>query len=163
MNKHLQKILLLSIAAFFYTTSLWARDALLLELQDVVDYFAGPKFWVFMLISIFVEAIFFTKFIKGVVPTRAFLMSLVGNTISFLARAFVIPLVLMGIAYGLGINIPYPENVKVIVILACIGSLLLELGALRIIFKYTIRQLFIPVLVGNATTYILTFMYLKYQ
>ena len=44
-------------------------------------------------------------------------------------------------------------------ILMCLGSSLIELGVLRLFFKYTNQQLCIPILVGNFTTYILTAIY----
>lgn len=44
-------------------------------------------------------------------------------------------------------------------IVMCLVSALIELVTLRIIFKYKVKELFIPVLAGNIATYALTWLY----
>ena len=161
MAKRIEKIYLLSIAAFLSlipicTSVVWRA-------VTISECFYASR--LLILVSLVVEAVLFYLLIKNVTPARAFSMSLVGNIVSFVAVIYFMPIALLAVeailAFELGIHINLWQLVNWI--LMYFGSVAIELGAIKICFKYTARQLLIPILVGNFITYVLTFIYLKYK
>lgn len=157
MAKRIEKIYLRSIAAFLYVVPRCARVAW--QAVSISECFYSSR--LLILLSLVVEAVLFYLLIKKVTPARAFYMSLVGNIVSFLAVIYFMPIALLAVesivAFELGIHVKVWQFVNWI--LMYLGSVAIELGAIKICFQYTARQLLVPVLVGNFVTYFLTFIY----
>jgi hypothetical protein len=121
------------------------------------------KTWFLIGISILIEAFFLYLFLRPISGSKAFLMSCVGNAISTFGGTLLSAIGVIGwhaiadpiIRQGTFTHMNWIATI----IIMCLLSALIELEALRIIFQYSSRQLFIPVFVGNISTYFLTWGY----
>lgn len=101
-------------------------------------------------LSLFIEAVFFHEFLKTITWPKALLMSCIGNVASTLVGTIVMTLIL-----GF---IPLPLNPSFVAIY--LGSCLIEFLTIKLIFRYTFKQLWLPIFAGNFITYVLAFIIL---
>jgi len=115
----------------------------------------------FVSISLVIEALFFYWLIKNISFAKSFLMSFIGNlastgvgTILMALFMFLWHIVVEGL---LGVGTFSIVNFIATFLFMYIGSVLIELILLRIIFNYSFKQLATPVFIGNAITYALVY------
>jgi len=120
------------------------------------------KTWFLIFISIIIETFFLYLFLRPITLHKALGMSCVGNVISTFGGTLLSSFGVVGwhlfadpMAGGTFAHINWIATV----IIMCLLSVLIEFVALRIIFKYPAKQLIIPVLIGNISTYLLTWGY----
>ena len=111
------------------------------------------KTWFLIFISIAIEALFLYLFLKPISWLKALTMSCVGNGISTIGG---IPIYTMTTFLFIESN---DADWIATIIIMCLLSIAIEFAALRLIYEYPPRQLFIPVLIGNLSTYLLTWGY----
>jgi hypothetical protein len=142
-----------------YTTTIYA------DIVWPALFVGGAIFsaWSLSVVSIAIEGLMFHFFITDITYGEAFLMSCIGN-----AASVIIGTILMVITMALAWHSFFDQflggtfhivNWVATYILMYLGSCFIELITLRIIFRYTIKQLLIPSLVGNFLTYILAAAY----
>lgn len=115
------------------------------------------------IISVTIEGIIFYFFLKTAYLWDALCMSLVGNIASTLVGTAITSFFTLPInyfAYQLLGN--FSPRIDTIISLSFmyLGNCLLELLAIKGAYGYSIRQLFIPVLIGNFITYAFAAYYL---
>lgn len=118
--------------------------------------------WALIIVSIIIEGLCFPLFIPHIDYLKGLFMSLVGNIISALFGTIIMAFAMIGWHFvfdqflGGTFNI---INSIASIVLMCLGSALIELVALRLLFSYTFKQLAVPVFLGNSISYILVVMY----
>jgi len=103
-----------------------------------------------------VEALALYYFLKNISIIRSLAISCVGNIASSLVGSISMSVMTMPLFI---LNIHYTKQVITMFILMCLGSYLIELFAINTYFRYSFKQLWIPVLIGNALTYILLLIF----
>lgn len=111
------------------------------------------KTWFLIFISIALEAFFLYLFLRPISPLKALTMSCVGNGISTLCG---IPIYTMTTFL---FDATKDADWIATIIIMCLLSISIEFVFLRLIYEYPRRQLFIPVLIGNLSTYLLSWGY----
>ncbi len=116
------------------------------------------QFWFLILATIAVEAVCF-KYIVKVTFKRSIAVSIVGNLVSgFLGTVFMTTssLVYHAIADTLFFSNTFNTvNWIASYMIMCFGSILLELIAVKLIWKYSFKVLVLPLGVGNILSYIM--------
>lgn len=153
----------ISIAlAAFYTTSMYAN------ILWPALFFARALFSSLFLvvISIIIEALLLHYFIKTISLIKALVMSCIGNTASVLIGTIVMvsAMPLWHLLWHLFFDKLLERTFNIYNniaswILMYLGSCFIELAVLRLLFKYKTNQLMIPIVVGNAITYMLLVVY----
>lgn len=119
--------------------------------------------WFLIFITIIIEGLLIKLFIREISYTRALIMSSVGNAVStFVGTAITTLIALIVDVHPLLIETTrrnFQYDVVSTVILMCLGSALIELITLAVAFRYRIKELLWPVLIGNIATYGLTWLY----
>jgi hypothetical protein len=119
-----------------------------------------------ILVSLLIEAAVLRYFLKNISFVRSFIVVTVGNTVSFLAGQWL--LWAAYIATGI-IILPFaypgpPSLAQTIIGIAEVGllfffmlmiSFLIEIISIKLLFNYSFKQLWKPLLLGNALTYCL--------
>ncbi len=117
------------------------------------------KLWYCIFFTIIIEWLIIRIFLKCG-WARSFLMSLIGNTVSGLAGIYLMPFVMIFwhmLADSIMPNATFDIiNWYCTYILMCLGSVALETFTVKIIFGTPFKKLFLPLLIGNAMTYLLT-------
>jgi len=159
VRKYFSLALLLGIvAAIFCTTSLSANiiwPALFIS-QSILSS------WFLIIVSIVIEGLFFKICIKDIPYKSAMILSLIGNTASTIVGVAIMPMAMLGwhlvfdFILGSAFN---PVNIIASYIIMFTGSCFVEFFALKIWFKYQKKELLMPILIGNFTTYVLAALY----
>jgi hypothetical protein len=111
-----------------------------------------------VIVSIIIEAILFCAYIKTISYERAFLMSFIGNAISALLGTAIMTFAMLIWHFPLDILLGgtfHIVNIIATYILMCLGSAFIELLSIKLLFRYSFKQLWVPVLIGNILTYVL--------
>lgn len=148
----------LFIASLLFTVSLQAN------IIWPALFVSGAIFssWFLVIISIIIEGLLFPFFIKNISYAKGLFMSLVGNAFSAGLGTIVMMHAMIGWHFMFDSFLGGTFNTVNFIatwVLMCFGSALIELLALKLIFKYTARQLLAPALIGNIITYALTAVY----
>lgn len=115
------------------------------------------------IISIVIEGLFLHRYLENISYKKALYISFIGNIFSTLTGIIAAPLALLmwhalfDSLLGGTFNI---INKIVTVFFMYLASCLIELYAIRGIFGYTIRQLLVPIAIGNLVTYIFAIVYM---
>lgn len=115
------------------------------------------QFWFLILLTIGVEAIFI-KYLLKVSPGRSLLISLTGNLSSSIAGTFV--MMLLSILYHLVADSLFFEstfdtfNWIASFIIMCFGSIIIEILTVKLIWKYQLKELMLPLSIGNVIGYL---------
>lgn len=120
------------------------------------------KTWFLIIISIIIEAFFLYLFLRPITFLKSLKMSCVGNTISTFGGTLVsgISMILWHLFADTPAGGTFAHiNWIATIIIMCLLSAAIELGALMLFFRYSAKQLFVPVLIGNIATYFLTWAY----
>ncbi len=115
-----------------------------------------------IILSLIIEGLILYIFLKGISYAKAMLMSCIGNGASLILGSIIIGLsmILWHLFFDeiIGLGSFHIYNWIVSWILMYIGSALIELLTLKLFFRYTAKQLFLPVFIGNSVTYALTLL-----
>jgi len=114
------------------------------------------QFWFLVIVTIAIETITIRAMLKYSLQ-KSVLASVIGNIVSGFVGTFVMIWVML-IWHSIFDDIVPRATFDIInwvatYILMCLGSVLIETLAIKLIFKDTIKRLFIPLLIGNALTY----------
>lgn len=118
--------------------------------------------WFVIIISVIVEAFILKHFIPALSNAKAFIVSLVGNAASALIGTIITGIGMLGWHYVFDTLVGgtfAPVNKLVTVAVMFIGSCLIEYVAIRLIFGYRSKQLWLAILVGNLITYLLVILF----
>jgi len=114
--------------------------------------------WFIIIISMIIEALFFYWLLWNISLLKALLMSIIGNIASAFVGATIMSLSMMLWDF-LFAQIPGGTsdwfNIIATYIIMYIGTSLIELVTIKLIFKYSAKQIWIPVFLGNFLTYII--------
>lgn len=116
-----------------------------------------------IVLSIGIESLFFYHFLKGISYHKALLLSCVGNAASALVGTMVMALAMVGWHFvfdallGGTFN---PVNFAATFIIMYLGSCLIELFTLKLVFRYSFGQVWLPVFLANVVTYALALIVL---
>ena len=116
-----------------------------------------------VIISVIIEACLYKFFIKGITSAKALWVSIVVNAASAMVGASILTFamffwqVFFDMLSGGG-TFSLPSLIANYIIMYLVSSLM-ELFAIRIIFGYPLRSLWVPVFVGNAITYLMVLFY----
>ncbi|MFI5145528.1 MAG: hypothetical protein ACHQJ4_08010 [Ignavibacteria bacterium] len=116
------------------------------------------NFWFSVIITILVEAVFLKIFLR-ITVLKSLTISAAGNVISgifgtifftiFLALfEGIIDLIINGFSFS-------PASWILSYIVLCAGSILIEMSAIKIIWKYDFKNLWKPVSIGNVLSYLI--------
>jgi hypothetical protein len=153
-----RRILLVALINSFFVTPVFA-DIIwpaLIVANGVISS------WFLVIISIVIEAWFFCIFIREINFKRALLLSVVGNAVSVLLGSGLVAAAMI-LYHGLldsflGGTFGVIQSISTY-ILMYVGSAFVELGMIKLFFRYTVRQLILPVFIGNLVTYVLVAIY----
>lgn len=155
-SKHFVK--LMAVAAVATTVSLHAN----VIWPAMIVAGAIWSTWFVIILSIIVEAFVLKHFIPALTYGKAFIVSLVGNIASAVVGTIVTAIGMLGWHYvfdtlmGGTFN---PVNKIATMAVMFIGSCLIEYAAIRLIFGYRSKQLWLAILMGNLITYLLTMFF----
>ncbi len=114
------------------------------------------RFWFLVFATIVIES-FTIKAMLNYGYKKSFLASIIGNLVSSLIGTFLMMWAML--AWHLIADNFMPQatfdklNWVSTYILMCLGSVFIETLAIKLIFKDTVKRLFIPLLIGNLFTY----------
>jgi len=114
------------------------------------------RFWFLVLATIIIETFTIMAMLKYSLK-KSFLASVIGNLVSGFVGTFVMMWAML-FWHLLADNFVFQSTFNIInwvatYILMCLGSVLIETLTIKLIFKDTIKRLFIPLLIGNLLTY----------
>ena len=114
------------------------------------------RFW-FLIIGTIVIETFVIKFFLKFSWSKSFLISLIGNSVSGIIGTFVMMWAMLLWHAAVDNFVPKatfdPINWVATYILMCIGSVFLETLTIKLLFKESIKRLFLPMLTGNVLSY----------
>ena len=114
------------------------------------------RFWFLVFATIVIETFTIMALLKYSLQ-KSFLASVIGNLVSGLVGTFVMMWAMLFWHLLADRFVPQATfdiiNWVATYILMCLGSVLIETITIKLIFKETIKRLFIPLLIGNALTY----------
>ncbi len=117
--------------------------------------------WFVIIISVIVEAYILKRFIPALSNAKALIVSLVGNAVAALIGTIITGIAMLGWHYVFDMLLGgtfSPVNKLVTMAVMFIGSCLIEYAAIRLIFGYRSKQLWLAILVGNLITYLLVIL-----
>lgn len=109
-----------------------------------------------IIISVAAEACCFYWFLKNITWQRAFWMSCIGNAASTLVGTLVMALFMLvwDFAFDTFLSgMPNLINTIATIVIMFLGSCFIEFLAIKYFFGYSFKQLWLPILIGNAVTY----------
>lgn len=125
--------------------------------------------WFLIAISIAIEAYCFHYYISKISYAKSLMMALVGNLASFALGTLLITESVMAITFALkGWRTLFellfggtsdPLYLITTWISMFFTTVLIELGVVKISFRYSTQELYIPILIGNSITYALAALY----
>lgn len=114
------------------------------------------RFWFLVFATIVIETFTIMAMLKYSLK-KSFLASVIGNLVSGLVGTFVMMWAMLFWHILADNFVPHATfdiiNWVATYVLMCLGSVLIETLTIKLIFKDTIRRLFIPLLIGNLLTY----------
>lgn len=114
------------------------------------------RFWFLVFTTIVIETFTIMAMLKYSIQ-KSFLASLIGNLVSGLVGTFVMMWVMLFWHLLADNFVPHATfdiiNWVATYILMCLGSVFIETLTIKLIFKDSIKRLFIPLLIGNLLTY----------
>ncbi|VBB48665.1 conserved membrane hypothetical protein [uncultured Paludibacter sp.] len=117
------------------------------------------KLWYCIIFTVLIEWIILKFFLKEKWG-KTFLMSFIGNIISGTIGIYIMPWIMIIWHFFADNLLPNATfdivNWILTYFFMCLGSVAVEVLAVKIIFRFPFKRLFLPMLVGNALTYILT-------
>ena len=149
-----------SIVSILYTAPVYCD--IIWPAAFVSNIILGDLLFIIVASSIAIEAILYYRFLKNITYTRVLLISCIGNAASVFLGTFVMTFAMMlwhlpaDMIFGGTFAFP---NVVATYVLMYLGSAFIELLAIKLIFRYSFDDLWIPVFMGNLVTYILTLMF----
>lgn len=121
------------------------------------------EFWFLVIMTIIIET-FAVKYYLKYTWKKSALVSLIGNIISGIIGTFLMKwgILLWHLVADmlLGGTFSFVNWIATFTLM-CLGSVLLECIAIKIIFKETIKRLFFPLLLGNLLTYIIIAVFMS--
>lgn len=154
------QVMIFGMVIIFYTAPIYCN--IIWPAVFVSNIILGDLLYIIVASSIAIEAILYYRFLKNITYTRALLISCIGNAASVFLGTFVMTLAMMlwhlpaDMIFGGTFAFP---NIVVTYVLMYLGSAFIELLAIKIIFRYSFEDLWIPVFIGNIVTYILTLIF----
>ena len=108
-----------------------------------------------LLAAIVIKAVLYYWFLENITYTRVLLISCVGSAASVFSGLYVLDFIPSSSEH-----LPVAEDVALIgtPVLMYLASCFMELLAIKIIFRYSFKDLWNPVFVGNLVTYIIIYL-----
>ncbi|MCP2029496.1 hypothetical protein L1276_004683 [Flavobacterium sp. HSC-32F16] len=114
------------------------------------------RFWFLVFVTIIIETFTIMAMLKYSLQ-KSLIASIVGNLVSGLIGTFVMMWAMLFWHLIADNFVPHATfdiiNWVATYVLMCLGSVLIETFTIKLIFKETIKKLFIPLLIGNLLTY----------
>ena len=114
------------------------------------------KFW-FLVVGTIIIELFVIKYFLKFSWKKSFFISLIGNSVSGFIGTFIMMWLMLfwhAIADNFFDGTFSVFNWIATYVLMCLGSVLLETIAIKIIYKEPLKKLYIPMMVGNVLSYI---------
>ncbi len=151
---------ILSIVSLLYTAPAYCN--IIWPAVFVNNIILGDLLYIIVPVSIALEAVLYHWFLKNITYMRALLISCIGNAASVFLGTIVMTfaMILWHLPFDMifGGTFAFP-NIVATYVLMYLGSAFIELVAIKLIFRYSFKDLWIPVFVGNLLTYVLTIMF----
>ncbi len=147
------------MGTIFCTSSVYANviwPALFISAKILYSW---PQLLCLILVSLLVEGFMLHIFIEDITYPRAFFVALVGNIASTIVGTFITTFgVLFSVELFLDIH-QLALRILATWIALYAGSVFIEIWTIKVLFGYRIKQLLVPVLIGNLVTYFMVIGY----